>query len=232
MLRDYSRYPDGYRKRLTHVPHGFDQKQPTLSKAEARRQFGLAPDAVLLGSVARLHPLKHLDAAIRVLPQRPDWTLALAGQGPDEARLRELAAISSASPSGCTSSVRSRPTQVANFLACLDVFVFPVARRNLRPRRGRGRSCRRAGGGERSAGAARSAVVSGRSRPRSSSMPATPPRLPRRSPACSTTGARRAAPPRRRRPEDALFGRRDGRRICPPHRGGDLSQDPRAGNGP
>ncbi|WP_245290751.1 glycosyltransferase family 4 protein [Rhodopseudomonas sp. AAP120] len=124
MLRDYSRYPGGYRQRLTHVPHGFDQKRPTLSKAEARRHFGLAPDAIVLGSVARLHPLKQLDAALRVLPAHPGWTLALAGQGPDETRLRDLAA-----QLGVAERVRFvgeiSPEQVANFLACLDVFVFP-----------------------------------------------------------------------------------------------------------
>ncbi|RJF66617.1 glycosyltransferase family 4 protein [Rhodopseudomonas palustris] len=124
MLRDYSRYPTGYRKRLTHVPHGFDQKRPTLSKAEARRQFSLPQHTIVLGSVARLHPLKQLDAALRVLPDHPDWTLALAGQGPDEARLRQLAA-----ELGVADRVRFvgeiSPEQVANFLACLDVFAFP-----------------------------------------------------------------------------------------------------------
>jgi glycosyltransferase involved in cell wall biosynthesis len=124
MLRDYSRYPQSYRKRLTHVPHGFDQKHATLSKLEARRQFGLRPDAIILGSAARLHPLKQLDAAIRVLSEQPTWTLALAGQGPDEARLRGLA-----DQLGVAERVQFigeiSPEQVANFLACLDVFVFP-----------------------------------------------------------------------------------------------------------
>ncbi|WP_049824653.1 glycosyltransferase family 4 protein [Rhodopseudomonas palustris] len=124
MLRDYSRYPDGYRRRLQHVPHGFDQKHATMSKADARRQFGLRPDAVILGSAARLHPLKQLDAAIRVLAQRPDWRLALAGQGPDEARLRELADGLGVSDR-ITFIGEISPEQVANFLACLDVFVFP-----------------------------------------------------------------------------------------------------------
>lgn len=124
MLRDYSRYPEAYRKRLTHVPHGFDQKRATLSKADARSHFGLPADPVVLGCVARLHPLKQLDAALRVLPARPDWTLALAGQGPDELRLRALAA-----ELGVAERVHFvgeiSPQQVANFLACLDVFVFP-----------------------------------------------------------------------------------------------------------
>jgi L-malate glycosyltransferase len=74
--------------------------------------------------VARLHPLKQLDAALRVLPDHPGWALALAGQGPDEARLRGLAA-----QLGVAEQVRFvgeiSPDEVANFLACLDVFVFP-----------------------------------------------------------------------------------------------------------
>jgi glycosyltransferase involved in cell wall biosynthesis len=84
----------------------------------------LPQEGVLLGSVARLHPLKQLDAAIRLLPARPDWQLALAGQGPDLARLRQLAE---------TLGVAQRvhfigeiaPDQIGGFLAALDVFVFP-----------------------------------------------------------------------------------------------------------
>lgn len=124
MLRDYSRYPDSYRKRLVHVPHGFDQKHSVLTKAAARQRFDLPTDGVVLGTAARLHPLKQLDAAIRVLPAHPAWRLALAGHGPDEARLRALA-----DQLGIADRVfflgELTPEQVADFLACLDVFVFP-----------------------------------------------------------------------------------------------------------
>jgi glycosyltransferase involved in cell wall biosynthesis len=124
MLRDYARYPASYRKRLKHVPHGFDQKHSALSKAEARRQFGLPTDTIVLGTTARLHPLKQLDAAIRVLPTQPGWRLALVGQGADEARLRALA-----DQLGVADRVHFvgeiSPERIADFLACLDVFVFP-----------------------------------------------------------------------------------------------------------
>jgi glycosyltransferase involved in cell wall biosynthesis len=124
MLRDYSRYPDSYRRRLTHVPHGFDRKHSTLAKADARRRFALPVDGVVLGTAARLHPLKQLDASIRVLPAHPAWRLALAGHGPDEARLRALA-----DQLGVADRVffvgEITPEQIADFLACLDIFVFP-----------------------------------------------------------------------------------------------------------
>ncbi|WBU32397.1 glycosyltransferase family 4 protein [Rhodopseudomonas palustris] len=124
MLHDYSRYPDSYRRRLTHVPHGFDQKHSALTRAEARRRFALPVDGVMLGTAARLHPLKQLDATIRVLPAKPSWRLALAGHGPDEVRLRALA-----EQLGVADRIffvgEITPEQVADFLASLDVFVFP-----------------------------------------------------------------------------------------------------------
>ena len=79
----------------------------------------------LIGSVARLHPLKQLDAAIAVLPARPELHLAIAGQGPDEQRLRAIAA-----EMGVMDRVHlvgdMPPQRVGLFLAGLDVFVFPT----------------------------------------------------------------------------------------------------------
>jgi glycosyltransferase involved in cell wall biosynthesis len=124
MEREYSRYPAGYRARMKHVAHGFDDKSLNISKPAARQLFGLPCDAVLLGCAARLHPNKRLDAAIRLLAEQPSWHLALAGQGPDEERLRHLVDLE---------KVADRvhfvgeiaPQRVGEFLACLDVFVFP-----------------------------------------------------------------------------------------------------------
>ena len=124
MYREYSRYPGGYRKRLRHVAHGFDNKSTEITGAAARKLFGLPTDVIMLGSAARLHPLKQLDMAIRILADRPNWNLALAGQGPDEARLRQLAA-----ELGVSDRVHFvgeiAPERVGTFLATLDLFVFP-----------------------------------------------------------------------------------------------------------
>jgi len=125
MEREYSRYPAPYRSRMVHVPHGFDDKALTLSKSDARQTFNLPPDRVLLGCAARLHPHKRLDMAIRLLPDQPSWHLALAGQGADEARLRQLA-----NELGVSDRLHLLgeipPSRMADFLACLDVFVFPT----------------------------------------------------------------------------------------------------------
>ena len=125
MEREYSRYPAAYRSRMVHVPHGFDDKALTLSKSDARQQFNLPLDRVLLGCAARLHPHKRLDMAIRLLPDQPSWHLALAGQGSDETRLRQLT-----NELGVSDRLHLLgeipPSRMADFLACLDVFVFPT----------------------------------------------------------------------------------------------------------
>jgi glycosyltransferase involved in cell wall biosynthesis len=125
MQREYSRYPAAYRSRMVHVPHGFDDKALTLSREAARQKFNLPPDRVLLGCAARLHPHKRLDAAIRLLPDQPSWHLALAGQGADEARLRLLASELKVSDRLHLLG-EIPPSRMADFLACLDVFVFPT----------------------------------------------------------------------------------------------------------
>lgn len=125
MQREYSRYPAAYRSRMVHVPHGFDDKALTLSKEAARLKFNLPPDRVLLGCAARLHPHKRLDLAIRLLPDQPSWHLALAGQGADEARLRQLANDLNVSDRLHLLG-EIAPSRMADFLACLDVFVFPT----------------------------------------------------------------------------------------------------------
>ena len=124
MQREYARYPASYRSRIKHVAHGFDDKALDLPKEIARKRFGLPCGTVLLGCAARLHPHKRLDAAIRLLAAQASWHLALAGQGADEPRLRRLAAELKVSDR--LHFVGEIPPQrMADFLACLDAFVFP-----------------------------------------------------------------------------------------------------------
>lgn len=123
--RDYQAYPARYLKHLTHVPHGFEDKSVKIGRQEARAIFGLPQGVSLIGSVARLHPLKQLDAAIAVLARRPALHLAIAGQGPDEARLRSIAAHLGVA--GRLHLIGDMPPhKVGLFLASLNAFVFPT----------------------------------------------------------------------------------------------------------
>src|SRR5262249_40581523 len=99
-------------------------KKTELDRDAARRQLGLPLGVPLLGNAARLHSVKNLDAAIRLLPGEPSWHLALAGQGADRARLVDIARSL-----GVAERVHFvgglPPDRVGVFLRALDVFVFP-----------------------------------------------------------------------------------------------------------
>jgi len=124
--RDYRSYPPRYLRRIVYVPHGFALRASLLGMQAARARFGLPADVKLAGTVARLHPLKRIDLAIGLLPRLPDLHLAIAGQGPDADRLRGVAASL-----GVASRVHFAGEMdgagVSDFLAALDLFVFPSA---------------------------------------------------------------------------------------------------------
>lgn len=121
---EVARYPAIYRKKTVRIDHGFDLKRSKLSKTEAREAFGLPQDVAMLGCVARLHPQKNQQAAIRMLPEQPGWHLALAGQGQHREELEALA-----TELGCRDRLHFigeiSPQRIGDFLATLDVFVFP-----------------------------------------------------------------------------------------------------------
>lgn len=122
----YRSYSGSYARRLKRIDHGFIDKSVDLSKAEARARLGLPAEAPLLGCAARLCRLKQLDLAIALLAHDESHHLALAGQGPDRARLEGLAE---------TLGVRNRvhflgeldKERLGALLAALDCFVFPSA---------------------------------------------------------------------------------------------------------
>lgn len=124
--RDYSAYPSRYRRRLVHVPHGFALRTAQLRKTDARKNIGIPLDAPLIGTVARLHPLKQIDLAIRTLPSLERVHLAVAGQGPDRERLDTLATVL-----GVQDRVHFigeiQPGEIGDFLSGLDLFIFPSA---------------------------------------------------------------------------------------------------------
>jgi len=84
---------------VTVVPPGVDTERfrplTETERLEARRHFGVAPNAELVVGISRLVPRKGFDTAIRAAAllknSRPDLVLAIAGGGRDEQRLRQLA---------------------------------------------------------------------------------------------------------------------------------------------
>jgi glycosyltransferase involved in cell wall biosynthesis len=120
----FKAYPEAYRRRISRIDHGFEDKTAQIGKSEARAQFGLPENVPLLGCAARLNPLKQLDAAIAILPRLSHVHLALAGQGPDQPRLEALAReIGVAERLHFLGEIA--PEKIGIFLAALDCFVFP-----------------------------------------------------------------------------------------------------------
>jgi glycosyltransferase involved in cell wall biosynthesis len=120
----FKTYPDSYRGRILRIDHGFEDKTTAIGKVDARARLGLPERAPLLGCAARLNSLKQLDAAIAILPRLPDAWLVLAGQGPDESRLRTLARETGVSER--VIFLGEIPAEkIGTFLASLDCFVFP-----------------------------------------------------------------------------------------------------------
>ena len=121
---DYQDYPATYARRLVLVPHGFADRSSNLDKKTARSAFSLPEDAPVIGSVARLHPLKRLEHALQIMPSLPECYLAIAGQGPDAERLKSIATeLGIAERVHFTGEME--PERVGDFLAALDLFVFP-----------------------------------------------------------------------------------------------------------
>jgi glycosyltransferase involved in cell wall biosynthesis len=122
---EYDAHPRRYRDRLVRIDHGFQPKSSDISAMDARRMLQLPVGAPLIGCVARLHDQKNLAAAIRMLPLKPYWHLAFAGQGSERERLEELArALNVAQRVHFTGELDTH--RVACFLKALDVFVFPT----------------------------------------------------------------------------------------------------------
>ena len=81
--------------RLVVIPNGVDPAPCDLARPADRASIGVPPDAFLTLYVGRLDPQKGLgfllEAASKVAGVRPDWHLALVGDGPEREALRSRA---------------------------------------------------------------------------------------------------------------------------------------------
>lgn len=104
------------------VRNGLAPVDAPLARAEARAALGIPADALVAGWVGRLSPEKGADVAIEALASAPSaWRLAVIGDGPQGAPLRERAAAL-----GVAERVRwlGLVPAAARYLAAFDAFVL------------------------------------------------------------------------------------------------------------
>jgi starch synthase (maltosyl-transferring) len=113
--------------RLTVIPNGIDSAAIDAAAPVERGSIGVPDDAHLAIFVGRLDPQKGLpdllDAAERVVARRPDWHLAIVGDGPERPRLLE--AIEGRSALGDRVRWLGRRDDVPGLLKSADVLVLP-----------------------------------------------------------------------------------------------------------
>jgi len=91
------RYENFPRSKIEIIYNGIDGSHgQASSKQETRKQLGIEEDAFVLGTVARLDPIKNHDMMIRVLKtireKHPEVYLIIVGDGPERRRLERLVA--------------------------------------------------------------------------------------------------------------------------------------------
>ena len=106
------------------IPNGVDTERfaHLPNKPQARTRLGLHPEAVWVGTVARLDAVKRLDLFLRALAELPDVHAVIVGDGPERAGLSALAG-----QLGVAERVvfAGHQTDVRTWLAAMDLFVLP-----------------------------------------------------------------------------------------------------------
>ena len=118
--------------KLLTVPMGIDLNKfsPSVQRpVHLRESLGVAPDALIVGTVARLVPDKGLVCfirmAARILASRPDVHFLVVGEGPLRDELERLADTLGIRPSVQFTGHR---TDVPALIEIMDVFVLPTLR--------------------------------------------------------------------------------------------------------
>ena len=101
-----------------------------LDRADSRRKLGLPAASAVLACVGALIERKGQRFAIEALAQIPGATLLLAGAGPDEDRLRALAASLGLADRVCFLGAVPH-AELPVVLSAADVFVLPTASEGL-----------------------------------------------------------------------------------------------------
>ncbi|MCL4441909.1 MAG: glycosyltransferase, partial [Firmicutes bacterium] len=103
-----------------------EKYNPGISGSPIREEIGIAGDAVLIGIVARLHPVKGhiylLEALARSVKKFPGLMLLIVGTGPDRAMLEETAGSLGVDKNVIFTGFRK---DIPEILAALDFLVLP-----------------------------------------------------------------------------------------------------------
>jgi len=94
----------------------------TISKAEARRLFGLPEDSIIIGTTGRLTEQKGHRYLIEAAARLQGSCLVIAGDGP---LMEDLKKISHRNNVNCIFMGCINPKEVPSFLKSLDIFCFP-----------------------------------------------------------------------------------------------------------
>lgn len=120
----FAAYPRSYRDRLKRIDHGVQVATATLSKAEARRRFGVPEDAPLVISTGRQTREKNQGVLVDLLARVPNVHVAIAGVGPYRDEM-----LADADERGVRDRLHMvgelNSADMANFLTSGDIFAFP-----------------------------------------------------------------------------------------------------------
>jgi glycosyltransferase involved in cell wall biosynthesis len=104
----------------------FTRDRPPSEIADARRELGIAPDELAIGTITRLHESKGnsflVEAAARVVSERPRARFFLVGEGPLLPALEAQAAALNLGDRFCFAGFRR---DIARTLSAFDISVFP-----------------------------------------------------------------------------------------------------------
>jgi glycosyltransferase involved in cell wall biosynthesis len=115
----------GARSSVHVVPYAEYPRRVNGDRASARRHFGIDEGAFSIGFLGRLDPCKDIPfllAALKLMPLAPRDRLLLVGAGPDEARLRRVAADMGVEANLIWAGRLDDPREA---LAAMDVMVLP-----------------------------------------------------------------------------------------------------------
>lgn len=113
------------RDRIFEIPNGVDVAEfrpaSDAARADLRRRLGL-PDGPLAVYAGRLIEVKGVETVLRALPWVPQLSFLVVGEGPDEARLRQLARAHGIDGRTTFAGATRR---VHDYLRAADFFVLP-----------------------------------------------------------------------------------------------------------